>query len=753
MRFVFGLLAIFFSQLVSANSAIDSVCEHPDLNIDRGDCRALVDFYYSFNVSSTDLKDSWGNTDVSRWKGIKVEANRVYAINLRTPESESLSGEFLGSFKNLSELRELNIWGAIYRAALPDFWSSFPNLEVLVLTAKESNYINVFPSSILGLKRLVRLELGWLKIRGKLPDFSNLSRSLEVLKLHGNLFYGEVNNSISELKNARRINLSGNRFLWGTFPFQVVENGVLTDLILGSSHFWGELPDYVLGDAQLRDRHLYFILGNNHFTNVPGGYKQASYENGSYQAHFGRQTLSVNQEEHSVAISVESGSFGSVVLSPKTVGQDSKIFLVPDDGYKVKAVSSCKGTLSDNVFYISPNQASCDAKISFTKCINNSCSNSVGSTSSIANAKIESPSNGKLLSGVVQLRGWIFPSQWDDLFDYREENGGKYFSLEIDGGERQRYYTTSHRDDVLNAMSVQLDEEDAFIGWGVQIYTGELANGEHNIKLFNSAGLMLESVDFRVFNPLSNGQVKYISGVERTETISDFPVKGHTTEIAFNVAEQNFTVVNQFNSNGESVRSLERHTVSIEQRLYRDTNLRQSPLLNDYSASKIENPQNNKVFSGVQSLRGWLIADSETEEDGSNVDLYSGFFNIPSINHGAVMQKPLSFHRRQDVNNAFDVGGNVGWSFLFYSGLLENGWYDAEIIAYRGDYGELQYKSLLNRVEFLSFTPVNENGEQFYVRSYDQDILVEDFPYQGSDVTLRFDPAGQNFVIVDQIIH
>ena len=762
MRFIFGLLAASFSQFVISNSQIDSVCENDRLNVAQEDCLALVDFYYSFNVKNYDTRGSWGDADVSTWEGIKVEENRVVSIRLvsvsNSGSGERISGAFKDSFVNLNKLQSLNLWGAEHTGKLPDFWSNFAALKELTLSANKSHYINVFPESVLGLKDLIRLELGGLNIRGKLPKFSAVSKSLTTLKLHGNLFYGEVGDSISELKNLRKLNLSGNRFLWGKFPFEMIENGRLDDLILNSNHFWGDLPDFVLGDVVLEGRRVFFSLGNNHFTNSLGGSWDTHSENGSYTANFGRQSLSGNQEEHEIPISVESIGFGSAALSPKLSGQESKIFIVPDGGYKVDAVIGCKGKLDNSVFYISLDQSDCDAKISFIKCIDNSCNVSMGATNSIANVKMESPSDQKILSGVVQLRGWMLPSQWDDLFDYRDEARGKLFFIEIDGGERQRYYTSSYRDDVTSAMSIQIDEADAFegdafIGWSVQVYSGELANGEHNIKLFNSAGLQLESVDFRVFNPLTNGEVKYISGVERTETINDFPVQGHSAEIAFNVAEQSFNVVNQFDSNGVSVRSLERHTLSLERRLDRDPYLRKSRFLNDPAASKIENPQNSKVLSGVQSLRGWLIADSEPEADHSYVDLYSSFFYVPFNKYGTVVQKPLSFQRRQDVNNAFDARGDVGWSFLFYSGLLENGWYDAELIAYRGIYGEKQYKSLLHRVEFLSFTPVNENGEQFYVRSYDKDVLVEDFPYQGGDVTLRFDPAGQNFVMVDQNIH
>ncbi|WP_299770306.1 hypothetical protein [uncultured Pseudoteredinibacter sp.] len=751
MRFVFGLLAILFAQLVSANSAIDSVCEHSDLNIDRGDCRALVDFYYSFNVSATDLEDSWGSADVSRWKGIKIEANRVHAINLPTSESESLSGEFLESFKNLSELRELNIRGAIYRAALPDFWSYLENLETLMLTARKSDVVNTFPESIQSLKRLKILELGNLKIRSRFPTIWGGLPNLEQLRLHSNLFYGEVDSSIVELKKLNRLVLSRNKFLWGEFPFEILKNDLIEGVFVFESGFWGEIPEFVLdGESRVSSR-SYVAINNNHFSNAPEENISIQSEEGRYFLDVFWQSLSENQEDHAVNIEIELGENGSVALAPKIVGERSKIFIVPDEGYKANAIMGCKGELLNGVFSIDPNQTNCVAEISFSRCQGEDCVVDLGATNNISNISVESPSSKFPLSGVAQLRGWMNTPDWDNKFNQFGYFGERAtFSISIDGGERQYYSHLDSRSDVRDAMGEQWEVGKQDLGWSVPVYSGNLDNGLHTIDIFNAIGLHVASRVFQVFNPKTNGKVEYIHNVERALSIENFPVLGHTSEIAFNIAEQKFSVINQFDGSGNSLRSEERHSRSEEER-YSNSYLRQkSSRAGDRQVANIENPSKGMILSGVQSLRGWFVGTVENIVQDNRYFYYSG--KSIEVDLGGDSQiLPLHFHERKDVNDAFSAKGSNGWSILWYSGLLKNGWHTIDIGAYEYAYTRTRY--VIQEVDFLSFTPLNENGEQFYVRSYDRDVLVEDFPYQGSDVTLRFDPAGQNFVIVDQIIH
>ncbi len=83
--------------------------------------------------------------------------------------------------------------------------------------------------------------------------------------------------------------------------------------------------------------------------------------------------------------------------------------------------------------------------------------------------------------------------------------------------------------------------------------------------------------------------------------------------------------------------------------------------------------------------------------------------------------------------------------------MLKNGWHRARLVTRSDIFPDNKY--MMQETTFRSFTPLNELREQFYVRSYDHDVLVEDFPRPGSDVTLRFDSASQSFVIVSQTVH
>ncbi len=375
-----------------------------------------------------------------------------------------------------------------------------------------------------------------------------------------------------------------------------------------------------------------------------------------------------------------------------------------------------------------------------------------GKTNSVPNVKVESPFQGKQLSGVVQLRGWFLLPDWHQLFNNNFPYGEKTkFSIKIDDNERVYYQGLDARSDVTDAMKYTLSEGERELGWSVPIYTGDLKNGQHNLKLFNNMGVQLADVDFTVFNPKMAGKVQYISSVEKSAIVPNFPIPGHSSEIAFNVAEQSFTVVNQFDSSGKSVRSEERHFSDDGER-YSDPKLRQkSSKYGDRSAAQIENPSPDRIYSGVQNMRGWFITQRDQSPTLGEFGLQDKKFSIDSGGEEKNISRNLTFHKREDVNKNFSVAGDFGWSFLWYSGSLKNGWYKADLSALEDVVYQTRF--VLQEVEFLSFTPVNEFGDQIYVHSYSVAVVVEDFPEAGSDVTLRFDPAGQNFVIVDQKIH
>jgi len=470
-----------------------------------------------------------------------------------------------------------------------------------------------------------------------------------------------------------------------------------------------------------------------------------------YDLHDTRQTLSEGQEGYLINIDIQLAENGSAALAPKIAGERGRIFIVPDPGYKANKVKGCAGELVNSVFFIDDNQDSCVAEISFSQCIGVECVVDLGATNNVSNVSIESPSSRLPLSGVAQLRGWINAPDWENKFSlYGYYGVSSTFSISLDGGERQYYKHMDSRSDVRGAMGEKWEIGKPYLGWSVPVYSGNLNNGLHTLDVFNAIGLHVASRTFRVFNPETNGSVQYIHNVERTIRIEDFPVHGHTSELAFNTAEQKFSVTNQFDADGNSLRSEEWHSITGEQRYSSSSRRKKSSLAGERRVANIENPSGDSILSGVQSLRGWFVGDGEYD---SELDRYIdyGWKSIAIDLADSDQVRTLSFHERRDVNESFGINGNYGWTILWYSGLLKNGWHTIDLGAY--DYSNIDVRYVIQEIDFLSFTPVDENGEQFYVRSYDRDILVEDFPYQGSDVTLRFDPAGQNFVIVDQVIH
>jgi len=270
MRLIIGLVATFISQFVLSDPQIDTVCESKRLNILKEDCLALVDFYHSFSVVDYDVDGTWGSYDVSTWDGVKIEQGRVTSIMLPgVYRNVFLKGFFENSFSNLSELEYLDLRYTHYTGPLPDFWGKLGNLETLRLTARKSDVINTFPESVKNLNKLKILDLGNLKIRSYFPDIWGKFPSLRELRLHSNLFYGEVGPSIVDLKKLSRLALDRNPFLWGEFPFEILNNDSVQHISIDNSGFWGEIPEFVLNGKPVSDARTHIFIGTNHFINSP----------------------------------------------------------------------------------------------------------------------------------------------------------------------------------------------------------------------------------------------------------------------------------------------------------------------------------------------------------------------------------------------------------------------------------------------------------------------------------------------------
>lgn len=158
--------------------------------------------------------------------------------------------------------------------------------------------------------------------------------------------------------------------------------------------------------------------------------------------------------------------------------------------------------------------------------------------------------------------------------------------------------------------------------------------------------------------------------------------------------------------------------------------------------AKIESPSVDVPVSGVVQLRGWLHEPAMRDLYGLAIDEHR--FATLSVD-GKPTRVSVSL-QRDDVAQAMFYGEgqplSLGWSALFYSGNLENGQHS---IALKNEEG-----LVVDEKTFHVFTPVDANGDTSYVAAFDGELVVQDFPFGGSDSIVKFNAAEQNFVIVDQ---
>ncbi|HVX28795.1 MAG TPA: leucine-rich repeat domain-containing protein [Parafilimonas sp.] len=170
------------------------------------DSLALVDFNNSTNVN-------WQtNTPVSTWFGITVTDNKVTAIDLSN--FRDLAGSIPASFSNLSNLSDLNLFGA--------------------------NFGDSISPEIGNLTNLTRLCLSNCNLKGTIPSFLGNLVNLNFLDLSENHFKANVPSFLGNLINLTNLNLSLNDF-WGNTSF-LGNLTNLTSLNLGYNKFGGKIP-------------------------------------------------------------------------------------------------------------------------------------------------------------------------------------------------------------------------------------------------------------------------------------------------------------------------------------------------------------------------------------------------------------------------------------------------------------------------------------------------------------------------------
>lgn len=398
------------------------------------------------------------------------------------------------------------------------------------------------------------------------------------------------------------------------------------------------------------------------------------------------------------------------------------------DGQKILRVIGCSGTLKGNIFVLDSGQSACNIDLQYASCESQEeCLSNLGSTKGIKNARIESPSPNSVVSGVVQLRGWLHEPLLRQYSDYSVLSPRKA-TLFIDGAPIS-VDVNFNRLDVSSAMGLD-ENKPHLLGWSALFYSGQLSNGKHIASLKNEEGVVVDTVSFNSLTMLNDsGERYYLHGNRREVIVEDFPYIGSDVLIRFDPAEQSFSIVDQYNQYSESLRS------SLVHYIEDDLEPQTWGSVNGIPKVKIESPTSKNPLLGVASIRGWAFGDDSVEGQ-----LYLAIDNdLPQL---------LPRGQRVDVLKAMKVASNVdlGWSRLSYAGNLANGFHRLRL------YADQNQETLVAQSFFESFSPLDQSGEQSYI-NVNKQVILDDFPFEGSNVVLRFDVPGQRFTIQRQDIN
>jgi len=347
-------------------------------------------------------------------------------------------------------------------------------------------------------------------------------------------------------------------------------------------------------------------------------------------------------------------------------------------------------------------------------------------TNGVDHVKLETPTQSRLMSGVVQLRGWIYDSK---------SQYSNIASIQIDELEDIPLKVDQSREDVTTAMKL-CKSKGSSIGWSSLFYTGQLSNGKHSVKLKNDAGRVIAAQTFESFTADSGLINKpFINGVEYQATINDFPYTGSSVSVEFDQAEQAFVITDQFSADGDSLFTDTKH-------FSRDAlTPAETEKINSVARVVIETPSASRTLSGVTSLRGWSLPVGGVARESLRIQ----------IDDQIKMMTPVR-EVRADVINAMNISDDeeLGWSLLYYSGALKNGSHRVRLFSESA--GTL---ALLAQAEFTSFSVLDKNGESIYLsegslKGVKRIFELPGFPFASSTVNVNFDTAAQHFSIINQ---
>ena len=210
----------------------------------QSDYDALVALYNSTNGAGWKNKSNWlTSADVSEWRGVTVEGDRVTGIRLG---GNNLVGTLPAELANLDNLQELWLHYNQLTGSIPTELGNLDNLQRLGLHYNQLT--GSIPTELGNLDNLQRLSLRNNQLTGSIPtELGNLV-NLRSLLLYNNQLTGSIPTELGNLDNLQDLSLYNNQ-LTGSIPTELGNIDNLRTLELYNNQLTGEIPA-ALGEIQ-----------------------------------------------------------------------------------------------------------------------------------------------------------------------------------------------------------------------------------------------------------------------------------------------------------------------------------------------------------------------------------------------------------------------------------------------------------------------------------------------------------------------
>ncbi|KAK8940258.1 LRR receptor-like serine/threonine-protein kinase RPK2 [Platanthera guangdongensis] len=257
------VLSFFLLVLFSSSMEVLS------LNPDAADRAALLAFKRLITVDPAGIIAGWEGSPLVKshcdWYGVTCNAlsGRVTGLDLAGNQDSQLTGKLASDIGRLTELRFLSVSHNNFSGEIPAAIGVLGKLEILDLSYN-SLQGRIF-SDLIGLMPLKSIDLSFNRLSGTIelnPAMGEFCKSLNHLKLSGNIFVGAIPAEIGKCSNLQTLLLDGNGFDGG-IPAELGLINELRVLDVSMNSLTDKIPKELSNCSQLSVLILTNLIGSS----------------------------------------------------------------------------------------------------------------------------------------------------------------------------------------------------------------------------------------------------------------------------------------------------------------------------------------------------------------------------------------------------------------------------------------------------------------------------------------------------------